>query len=220
MLIYWEPIRGSASYTRLQIVPKTLLNIVFVAFHSSPIGGHFNAYRTLHRIRLQYFWPEMYSYTKKMCHACPGCAHSNPGRCTSSELVYHFPIEAPFRVLFVDAYKAGSHASFDGNEAYIISCCGMTGFAAMEPVKHATSTSFAAAIMKIQLKFGLCHTIVLDKDCKFFGAFKEVCNLLQLNRRVLSGGNHNLIMVERVNRYLNKGLEVMTKEHGLVCIAM
>ena len=96
----------------------------------------------------------------------------------------------------------------------------MTGFAAMEPVKHATSTSFAAAIMKIQLKFGLCHTIVLDKDCKFFGAFKEVCNLLQLNRRVLSGGNHNLIMVERVNRYLNKGLEVMTKEHGSVCIAM
>jgi hypothetical protein len=92
MLIYREPIRGSASYTRLQIVPKSLLNIVFVAFHANPIGGHFNAYRTLHRIRLQYFWPEMYSYIKKMCHACPRCALSNPGRRTSSELVYHFPI--------------------------------------------------------------------------------------------------------------------------------
>jgi len=74
--------------------------------------------------------------------------------------------------------------------------------------------------MKIQLKFGLCHTIVLDKDSKFFGAFKEVCNLLQLNRHVLSGGNHNPMMVERVNRYLNKGLQVMTNERGLVCIAM
>jgi len=117
MLIYREPIRGSASYTRLQIVPKSLLNIVFVAFHSNPIGGHSNAYRTLHRIRLRYFWPEMYSYIKKMCHACPGCALSNPGHRTSSELVYHFPIKAPFQVLFIDAYKAGSHASFDGNEA-------------------------------------------------------------------------------------------------------
>ncbi len=55
MLVYREPIRGSTSYTRLQIVPKTLFNIVFIAFHSNPIGGHFNAYRTLHRLRLQYF---------------------------------------------------------------------------------------------------------------------------------------------------------------------
>ena len=77
MLIYREPIHGSASYTRLQIVPKPLLNIVFVAFHSNPIGGHFNAYRTLHRLRLRYFWPEMYSYIKKMRNACPGCALSN-----------------------------------------------------------------------------------------------------------------------------------------------
>jgi hypothetical protein len=92
MFVYQEPIRGSASCTHLQIVPKSLLNIVFVAFHANPIGGHFNAYRTLHRIRLQYFWPEMYSYIKKMCHACPRCALSNPGRRTSSELVYHFPI--------------------------------------------------------------------------------------------------------------------------------
>jgi len=96
----------------------------------------------------------------------------------------------------------------------------MTGFAAMEPVKHATSTSFAAAVMKIQLKFGLCHTIILNKDSKFFGVFKEACDLLQLNRHVLYGGNHNPIMVERVNRYLVKGLKVMTNERGSVCIAM
>jgi len=69
MLIYREPIRWSASYTCLQIVPtKSLLKIVFIAFHSNPIGGHFNAYCTLHRIRLRYFWPEMFSYIKKMCH--------------------------------------------------------------------------------------------------------------------------------------------------------
>jgi hypothetical protein len=96
----------------------------------------------------------MYSYIKKMCQACPGCALSNPGCCTSSELVYHFPIEALFCVLFVDAYKAGNHASFEGGEAYVISCCGMTGFAAMEPVKHATSQAFASAVMKSNCDLG------------------------------------------------------------------
>jgi hypothetical protein len=180
MLIYCEPIRGSRSYTWLLIVSKALFGVVFGAFHSNPIGGHFNAYCTLHCLRLCYFWPKMYSYFKKMCQACPGCALSNSSCCTSSELVYHFPIEVPFCVLFVEAYKAGNHASFEGDEAYVISCCGMTGFVAMEPVKHATSQTFASAVMKIQLRFGLCHTIVLDKDSKFFGAFKEACDLLQI----------------------------------------
>jgi hypothetical protein len=148
---------------------------------SNPLGGHLNAICTLHCICLHNFWPEMYSYIKKMCNACPGCVLSNPGCEKSSELVYHFPIESPFCVLFVDAYKAGNHSSFEGNEAYLISCCGMTSFAVMEPIKHATSQNFVSAIMKIQLQCGLCHTIVLDKDSKFFGAFKEACNLLQLN---------------------------------------
>ena len=51
----------------------------------------------------------------------------------------------------------------------------------MEPIKHANSQNFASAIMKIQLGYGLCCTILLDKDIKLFGAFKEACDLLQLN---------------------------------------
>jgi len=64
MLIFREPIRGSTSYTHLQIVPQGLYDIIFIAFHSNPIGGHLNAYRTLHRLHLRYHWPEMYSFIK------------------------------------------------------------------------------------------------------------------------------------------------------------
>jgi len=52
MLIYHEPMRGGSSYTRLQLVPSEFYNIIYIAFHSNAIGGHFNAYRTLHHIRL------------------------------------------------------------------------------------------------------------------------------------------------------------------------
>jgi hypothetical protein len=48
MLIFREPIRGSTSYTQLQLVPSGLHDIIFITFHSNPIGGHLNAYRTLH----------------------------------------------------------------------------------------------------------------------------------------------------------------------------
>ena len=43
MFILREPIRGYDSYTRLQIVPQELFSIIFIAFHSNPIGGHINA---------------------------------------------------------------------------------------------------------------------------------------------------------------------------------
>ncbi len=137
MLILREPICSSTSYTRLQIVPAKLQNILFIAFHLNPIGGHLNAYRTLHRLRMQFHWPEMYSYIKRMCHACPGCALSNTLRGSSLELIYHFPIEAPFRVLFVDAYSAGKYSGFEGSKIYLIATCGMTGFSAMETIQHA-----------------------------------------------------------------------------------
>ncbi len=57
---------------------------------------------------------------------------------------------------------------------------------------------------------------VLDKDSKFFDAFKVACDLLQLNWNVLSGGNHNPMMSKRVNCNLNKGLKVMSNKRGSV----
>ena len=220
LLILREPIRGYESYTRLQLVPKDIRNIVFIAFHTNPIGGHFNPYRTLHRIRLRFYWPKMWSYVQKMCKSCPGCSLANRTHRPSSELVYGFPVEAPMLVLHVDGYSAGKHSGFEGSESYLIAACGMCTFAAMEPIHKADSTAFASAIMKIQLRYGFCHTIVLDKDSKFFGVCRQAIDLLQINCHVLSGGNHNPMIVERINRFLNKGLKIFTNERNSVRVAL
>jgi hypothetical protein len=122
MIILCEPIVGSDSYTHFQVIPCELYNIIFVAFHANPIGAHLSAYRTLHHIRLHFYWPSMYAYVKQMCNVCPGCALSNPTRGKPSELVYGFPIEAPFLVMHFDAYSAGKHSGFEGSEVYLIAC--------------------------------------------------------------------------------------------------
>ena len=46
---------------------------------------------------------------------------------------------------------AGAHSGFDGSETYIIACCGMCSFGTLEPITGANATTFASAIMKIQL---------------------------------------------------------------------
>ena len=70
-------------------------------------------------------------------------------------------------VLHVDAYMAGRHSGFESSETYLVVCCGMCTFGALEPVSGANATTFASAIMKIQMRYGFCHTIVLDKDSNF-----------------------------------------------------
>jgi hypothetical protein len=73
--------------------------------------------------------------------------------------------------------------------------------------------------MKIQLHYGFCHTIVLDKDSKFNNVCLEALDLLHLNCHTLSGNNHNPMMVKCVNRYLTKGLKIMTNERNSIHIA-
>jgi hypothetical protein len=196
ILIYREPIVGSESYARLQLVPSKFRNILFVAFHSNPIGGHFSVYHTLHRLRLRFYWPEMYKFIAHMCNACPGCTLSNPTRSQSSKLLYNFPIKAPMKVIHINRYAAGKQQGFEGSKIYLVACCGMCTFAAVEPVTNASAKTFASAIMKIMLRYGISHTIVLDKDSKFLGVCHESLNLLHINRHILSGDNHNPMLVE------------------------
>ena len=76
----------------------------------------------------------------------------------------------------------------------------------MQTVADASATMYAPALMKIMVRYGISHMLVLDKDNKFFNVLKEVVDLLQLNCRVLSAHNHNDMLVERINLYLNKDL--------------
>ena len=220
ILIYREPIVGSESYARFQLVPSEFYNILFVAFHSNPMGGHFNVYHTLHHLQLRFYWPGMYKFISRMCNACPGCALSNPTRSQSSELLYNFPIEAQMKVIHIDGYAAGKQQGFEGSELYLIACCGMCTFATVEPVSNASAKTFASAIMKIMLRYGPSHTVVLDKDSKFLGVCRESLDLLHINCHILSGGNHNPMLVKCINHYLNKGLKIMTNERDSIRVAL
>jgi hypothetical protein len=92
--------------------------------------------------------------------------------------------------------------------------------AAMEPVANAIAATYAAGIMEIILHFGFCHTCILNKDSKFFEVCWEALDLLQINCHILSGGNHNPMLVEQLNRYLNKGLRIMTNKRDSTWVAL
>ena len=220
MIIYREPLGfGSTTYCKLRLVPSSLQNIVFIAFHANPIGGHLSHVRTHLAIRMRFYWPNMFKYCKDMCAKCPACALANKTTRRASELVYGFPVTAPFSVLHADGFHAGKIANYEGDDMYLVVVCGMTSFGVMESVHKSDAKGFAAALMRVLLRFGLCHTLVIDKASSFFGVFRQVVDLLNLNCHVISGENHDAMLCERLNRYLVKSLKVMTNERQSVRIA-
>ena len=91
------------------------------------------------------------------------------------------------RVLFVDIYSAGADLNFDGSKHYLIAACGMTAFGICEPTIEQTAEAFTAALMKIWLRFGLSHTIVVGKASAFLGVFAATAALFNINIHVFSG---------------------------------
>jgi hypothetical protein len=175
MLYIHEHIDFVGNHIKLQIVPSELRNIIFIAFHANPIGSHFDLYHTFHRIRLRYHWPNMYKYISHFISNCAGCRLSNARLRKSSTLVYHFPIDEPFKIIHADVYSVGSEQAFDGEKGHMNILDGMTGYAVSEPLlsNQMNAAGFAKAIMKILLANGLAHTIVIDKDSKFRGVFEQ-----------------------------------------------
>ena len=150
------------TFVKLRIVPTDLRNILFLAFHSNPIGGHYSLYYTFHRIRLRYFWPSMYAYLKVMCRLCAGCGLANSFGKLSNELVYSFPMDAPFKVICGDIYKAGDIKAYHGESALFIIQDLLSGFAIIEELTELNSDAFIRVAMKVLLQHGLCHTFVVE----------------------------------------------------------
>ena len=128
--------------------------------------------------------------------------------------MYSFPVDAPFRTIHIGIYTMGKTKSFDGYKALFIVVDHMTSFAVVKPVKQLNSDSFSKALMKVLLTHGLCHTIIIDADSKFKAKFTEVIKMLKLNKHEISKGNHQAMLVERFNKYLNKVMKIFNNERG------
>ena len=157
-----ERLSTQGNYLKLQIVPRDIKNIIFIAYHANPIRGHLATYQTSTKIRLRYYWPYMYKYIAKMISMCAGCCLGNPLIRHSRELIYSFPVDKPFKVIHADVFTIGADLGFSGHKIFMVIVCGLCTFAIQEPLREMNSTSFADAIMKITLAYGLAHTTIAD----------------------------------------------------------
>eukprot|EP00957_Ditylum_brightwellii_P181024 13790585-Ditylum_brightwellii.AAC.1 len=153
----------------------------------------------------------MYRDIKFNIRTCAACTLSHRTR-PHSELLYTFPVDAPFITVHADAWVPGKTVSFDGHTCLMIVMCNLTGFVAIEPLSTVNAQEFARSIFTIMLRYGISQLVITDADSKFKGAFKEAMEILKIKHHMASKGNHNAVMVERFNVFLNSSLTAFTND--------
>ena len=93
----------------------------------------------------------------------------------------------------------------------------MTSFTVGKPSPEQTAFSMASSLMKIWLRFEFAYTIV--KVSVFLSVFAETAKLLGINIHVLSGENHDPMIVEGINRFLNSCLTIFCNDRGTTKVA-
>ena len=145
----------------------------------------------------------------KSCATCLSATKADKPR---SELLYSLPLQAPFYTIHADCYEPGKTESFDGVIALMVVLDHLTGFVAIEKLRVKNATSFAAAIYKVLLRYGMAQLLVTDADSKFKGEFKIVAEILKITHHPVARGNHDPVLVKKFNRMLKSSLTIFTND--------
>jgi hypothetical protein len=160
------------------------------------------------------FPPGLHIYRKKVISSYTGCLLENATISPAKESMYSFPIDNAMPFLHINGYSVGTNLNFALDKTFFIATCGMCTFFVAKPVAELSVNIYAQALLMIILRFDITHTIVLDVDKKLNNTYHQMCKLLDPNIHTNIGGNHDPMLVECVDNYLNKGLQIFTQDQG------
>jgi hypothetical protein len=214
-LVVFQPVQNNKEMLMLIIVPLFLRRDIFSAYHASPSTGHMGIYKTLHRIRLRFFWPFNRKDVTNWVLRCPHCIASNGTVARNSELIFSWRLCCPFYILHVDLWAPGEIANYRGETYLMNAMCDLTGFVLVNATNNITAHDLARLLVQeVLLKAGFCGLISVNDGSTFKGLFQEVCSILNIEIHVAARGNHKAVGVEHFHRFLNKAVGIAANDRG------
>ncbi|KHJ88557.1 integrase core domain protein [Oesophagostomum dentatum] len=182
-LYYCKPTEGNPIH--LLMVPHSLRDIVFHAYHCSPLsGGHMGWKKTLAKIMRKYYWPSIRRDVYTLCESCITCQMRRKPRPSFRERLIPVFSEAVFAKVGLDL--CGPLPVTERGNKYILNIvCWFTRFVISVPLKDARANTIAHALLtECVLKYGTMSELVTDQASSFTSHFyTEFCNLLGIQQR-------------------------------------
>ena len=119
-LVLFKPINMASKYITLIITPISLRCTIFSHYHAGPSGGYMGEYKTLFRLGLWFFWPEMRDEVKTWVKRCAHCISYDVWCTQTSELYFSWPFTVPFWIMHVGLWAPGQIEDTNGNKCYLM----------------------------------------------------------------------------------------------------
>src|ERR1044071_9046001 len=83
-----------------KVIKKEETTPLIYLYHNDPLARHLGTTKVMQKMKLQYFWPQMYKEIKRYIQSCHQCqVHAKTGK--QNEL-YPIPISAPWERVGID----------------------------------------------------------------------------------------------------------------------
>ena len=207
---------GDNGQSWLQLVlPRKHRDQVLEHAHDHVTAGHVGVARTLHNIRLRYFWPHMKQYVQHWVATCDSCqARKSPNRKAKAPLQTYL-LGAPWERINVDF--TGEYSETDEGYRYIATfTCSYTKFTIAVPLRSMQASEVAEALLTSWIPyFGLPLELHSDKSRSFENTLiRELCKLLSITKtRTTTMNPQSNGGCERVQRSLIDMLNCVARDN-------
>ena len=209
----WE---GSRGRRWLQwVVPTSEIPNILKQCHDNPTGGHFGYWKTLGKIRQNYFWLGMSSEVRAWCRTCTICRHFKGPNHQKPAPLQQAAVGAPFDRVGLDLLGPFPRSS-RGNRYVMVVMDYFSKWPEAVAIRNQEAQTVAEALVDhVISRYGVPREIHTDQGRHFEAKLvKEVIGLLGGSRtrstplHPQSGG-----LVERLNRTLAKHMAMFVNKH-------
>lgn len=156
-------------------VPSHLKNKVLRENHDDPLASHFGYYKTVRRIRSNYFWPKMAKEIRMYTSNCDVCkASKDPTYAVRHEMGQAKVLTEPWRVQACDFLGPLPRSKNGHTFLFVIMDC-FTKFIVLIPLRRAeTNITIKSLEEQVFLKFGVPEILISDNGPQFIAKrFRE-----------------------------------------------
>eukprot|EP00731_Ephydatia_muelleri_P007367 Em0003g1615a len=212
----WEDVQGRGLNKTLQLVlPSSLVPAVLEGLHSSLVGGHMGAKKTLDKVRCRFYWVGQRKDITQWCISCPTCCSRKtpiPAPCAPMQLD---PVERPLQRVAMDILGPLPETE-KGNKYILVIGDYFTKWKEAYPLPNMEAMTVARHLVsEFMCRFGVPEQLHSDQGRNFeSGVIKGICELLQVRKtRTTPYHPQSDGMVERYNRTLLNLLSLSVSEN-------
>jgi transposase InsO family protein len=204
---------GTPHQSDCAVLPSILRPLLLRYYHDDQT--HPGTYRTLHNIRLRYWWPGMYKDVVNYVSSCQFC-RQNKASTAPRVPVQPTPSRPrrPFTVAHMDLTGLSLPITLRGHTCILVVKCRLTRYVEIIPLKGKSERAIANALIeRIYLRHGAIETIITDNGTEFVNKLSAQINALLRIKHITTtpythkaNGEveaHNRVLMSQLSAYCN-----------------